>query len=128
MAKTISYAKLDEAVSKILTEYSDQINTNMGIVISKVCGQGAKALRSESAAKFNGHDYAKNWKYKTETGRLYSEGTIYNQLYMMPHLLEFGHALLSGGRKIGQVPGRAHIATVADRLVTDFEKEVQKYL
>ena len=128
MGQTISYAKLDQAISKILTEYSDQINTNMGVVVSKVCGQGAKALRAESSAKFDGNKYAKNWKYKTETGRLYSEGTIYNEMYMMPHLLEFGHALVRGGRKVGQVPGRAHIAPVADKLVTDFEKEVKKYL
>lgn len=128
MANTTPIEKLDQAISKILTEYSDQISTNMDIVVTKICAKGAKSLREESSAKFKGHDYARNWTYKTEKSRLYSQGTIYNREYSMPHLLEYGHAIVSGGRKLGQVPGRAHIAPVAEKLVTDFEKEVQKYL
>lgn len=128
MANKTPIEKLDQALSKILTEYSDQISTNMDVVVTKVCAQGSKALRSESSAKFKGNKYSKGWRYKTERGRLYSEGIIYNDLYSMPHLLEYGHALVRGGRKIGEVAGRAHIAPVADKLVTDFEKEVKRYL
>lgn len=128
MANKSPIDKLDQAISKILTEYSDEISTNLDIVVQKVCSKGVKALREESAAKFDGKYYPRNWKSQIDRARLNTSGVIYNREYSMPHLLEYGHVIRSGGRNVGRVKGRAHIEPVAKKLVDDFEKELKKYL
>ena len=128
MANETPINDLNRALNKILTDYSQEIQTNMGIVIRSTCGKGARELRRESKAKFKGSEYAGGWKSKVEDHRLYTEGTIYNELYSMPHLLEYGHAVIRGGRKVGEAKAHPHIAPVAEKLVSNFEREVKSKL
>ena len=128
MANTSPIDKLDKAISKILTEYADEVGATTDEIISKVVAKGAKALRETSSSTFNGKDYKKSWTSQLERKRLYTNGIIYSRTPGLPHLLEYGHVLRAGGRNVGNVKGREHIAPVAEKLVEDFEKELKKSL
>lgn len=124
MSKKVSIENLGDYVSGILEEYADNIDANIAEVTKKVGQSGVKALKAESESHFNGHKYAKSWTYATYQGRLYTTVVIYNKKPGLPHLLEYGHAMVSGGRHIGDVKGRAHIEPVEQELIETYQKEV----
>lgn len=120
MAKT-GINGLSDAISRILTEYADEITDRMDEVVPEVAKAGVRALR-QNAGVFNGKEYRGSWKTKIERGRLQTTATIYSTKPGLPHLLEFGHANRGGGRTAGQV----HIAPVEQQIIEDFEKEVER--
>lgn len=128
MARRIGLDGLADAIDEILEEYADEIAESADEAVQKVTKAGVKAMRQESAAAFPGGDgtYAKGWTSKTDKGRLRSESLIYNRTPGLPHLLEHGHVSRNGtGRTFGTVPGREHIAPVAEKIAEDFEKEIE---
>ena len=130
MAKKVTLDNLGTAIEDILSEYGDEVRANMAAITRDVTQQGVKALRSESAETFGTvakrkKKYAKTWTSKFVTGRVSSQGTIYNTQPGLPHLLENGHVSKNGtGRVFGFVPGRKHIEKVEKKLETIFEREV----
>ena len=124
MAKKIPIDRLTAEINKILTEYGEEVQENVDDAARRVTKAGAKAVRGNASGSFGGTGkYAKGWKSKFETGRLSSQGIIYNgDLPGLPHLLEHGHANRNGGR----TPGRVHIAPVEQKIIEDFEKAVKK--
>ena len=124
MAK-VTPDKLGAEIEKILAKYNDEINENIDAIRKKVAQKGAQVLRNESKAKFGGSgDYAKGWTVTEVKHPNYTSAVIHNKHAGLPHLLEHGHALVRGGRTVGRVQGREHIAPVEEKLVEEFEKEV----
>lgn len=133
MGKKVSLENLDSEIKKILDEYGDEVNQNLDIITKRIGQKGAQALKNESLSKFpnskkHKQRYGQTWTYEVEKKRLYTAVTIYNKQAGLPHLLENGHALVAGGRSLGQVPGYEHIAPVADRLEQEYEAEVKSKL
>ena len=126
MGRKVPVDRLTAEVEKILTEYWENVQQNLGEIVKQMSKKGAQTLRSQSKGTFNGTGaYAKGWTSKAETGRLSAQGTIYNKdLPGLPHLLEHGHANRGGGR----TPGRVHIKTVEDALIKEFEQKVKSKL
>ena len=130
MAKKVTLDNLATAIEDVLAEYGNEITQNMKDITKDVTKQGVKALQSESASTFGTtpkrkKKYAKTWTSQFESGRLSSQGTIYNTQPGLPHLLENGHVSKNGtGRVFGFVPGRKHIEKVEKKLETIFEREV----
>lgn len=124
MAKKVTVENLGDVVSDILQEYSDDIDANIAEITKKVGQTGVKALKASSRENFNGTKYASKWTYTTEQKRLYTVVTIYNRMAGLPHLLEHGHALIAGGRNVGRVEGREHIAPVEKELVDTYYNQV----
>ena len=124
MAKKVTIDNMDEAIKGILNDYADDIDANIAIITKKIGQTGAKALNSSAKTNFNGTKYSKSWTSKTTQGRLYTTVTIYSRMPGLPHLLEYGHALVAGGRKQGKVDGRAHIQPVEEKLIKEYEREV----
>lgn len=126
MAKRVPIDRLADEVEKILTEYGDNVQENLGDIVKQMSKKGAQTLRSQSRGAFGGTGkYAKGWTSTAQTGRLSAQGTIYNQaLPGLPHLLEHGHANRGGGR----TAGRAHIAPVEEALIREFEQKVKSKL
>lgn len=129
-----------QAIEKLLEEYSDDVKGNLDVVTKKITQQGVKLLRSKSASMFQpsgkrSKKYSSSWTSSNETGRLSTQGTIYNTEYGLPHLLEKGHVLKNGtGRVINKelgkdaVPAYPHIAEVEEKIVEAFEREVKSKL
>lgn len=133
MASKITAEALETEVKRILEEYSEEVTENLGDIVKDITKKGVQAIRAESASTFGTvrnrkRKYSKTWTSQTETGRLSTQGAIYNTQAGLPHLLEHGHALVAGGRKVGEVAGREHIAKVEKELVRLFEQEVKRKL
>lgn len=114
--------KLDQAISKVLDDYSDEIIEDLDDVAKKFAQKGAAALRAESSADFDGTGkYARGWTSYLEKHRLYTTAIIYNQTPGLPHLLEHGHLMRNGLR---WTPPKQHISPIEERLVQQYETEV----
>lgn len=122
MGKLIPIDQLTAAIDGILQKYGEDIQNNVNEIVKDISKQGAKALKGESSSTFGGTGkYAGGWTSKVETGRLSTQGIIYNGTVPgLPHLLENGHANRNGGR----TPGRVHIAKVEQELVKQLESKV----
>lgn len=111
---------LETSVMKILEKYGDDVKANIDQITKEMAKKGAKAV-SNASKQFKGSgEYAAGWTTKFDTGRLSSQGTIYNKTPGLPHLLEKGHALRGGGR----APAYPHIGPVEEKLVEEFQREV----
>ena len=120
--KKVTMEQLPGAIKEILDGYAGEINRFLPEITEEVGKTGVKALRTSAKQKFNGKKYAGGWRSVSERNRYGATVTIYNgRLPGLPHLLEHGHAKRGGGR----VDGRAHIAPVEDKLITEFEKKVE---
>lgn len=122
MAVKTSMEQLEAAVGRILREYGDEIDQNVGEVTTRLARSGAAALRTASANTFGGSGrYAKGWTATIQKTRAGTSAVVHNaETPGLPHLLENGHANRGGGR----TPGRPHIAPIEAELVATFEREV----
>lgn len=126
MGRKVPVDRLASEVNKILQDYGENVQQNLGEIVTAMSKKGAATLRSQSRQTFKGTGkYAKGWTSQAVTGRLSAQGTIYNKdMPGLPHLLEHGHANRNGGR----TPGRAHISTVEEALIKEFEQKVKSKL
>lgn len=127
MARTVRITpdRLGAEIGKILEEYGDDVEGNLDVITKKVAQKGRSALRNESKANFGGTGkYAQGWMVTPVKYPHYTSVVIHNKLAGLPHLLEHGHALVLGGRRVGEVQGREHIAPVEDELIRQYENEV----
>lgn len=121
----ITADRLGIEIGKILEQYGGDVEHNLDEITKKVGQKGRSALRNESKAKFGGTGkYASGWTVTAVKQPHYTSVVIHNLKPGLPHLLEHGHALVRGGRKVGTVDGREHIAPVEEQLVEQYEREV----
>lgn len=124
---------LNAAIKKILTEYADNLDANIGTIAVEMGQKGAQALRAKSRETFpvdrtrkTSGKYASGWTYTSEKTRMSTVVTIYNKYPSLPHLLEFGHVTRNGtNRTFPKTPAHEHIKPVVDEIIPAFEKEVQ---
>ena len=123
MAKQVSIDKLDWALTKILSDYGDEVRRKTLPAISQIGKAGAAALREKSKETFKEWtgNYASGWTCTTERRCYGATAIIYNKKAPgLPHLLEYGHANVNGG----YTSGRPHIKPVVDSI----EENVAKWL
>ena len=115
--------QLGSTIQAILDDYGDEIEQYSREITKKIGRKGATALKNESLDTFpNGTGkYAKGWTSTEVTYPHYTSVVIYNKTPGLPHLLEHGHVLKRGGRQVGFVPGREHIAKVEETLTTEYQ-------
>ena len=140
MAKKLTLDNFGKEVEKLLEEYGEDVKDNLDDATKKIVNQGVRLLRAESKSKLGTSGkrkkkYASSWTTQFETGRMSTQGTIYNTEAGLPHLLDKGHVLKNGtGRVINkatgkdEVPAYPHIAKVEEEIVKAFEREVKNKL
>lgn len=120
MAK-VTIDNLAEAIGDVLEKYGEEVGDLTADAVKEATKLGAKAVKSNSKV-FGGTKYASGWTSQIESGRMSTQGTIYNaKVPGLPHLLEHGHAKRGGGR----VDGRVHIAPVVDEIEKALTKEIE---
>ena len=126
MAKKVKSKDLEIRISDMLEEYGDEIKENLDEITQKLGKLGVKEIKDRAKSTFNNpEEYAAGWKATNEKTRYGSETIIHNATKpWLPHLLEFGHAKVNGGR----VAGRPHIKPVEEMLIKKFEEEVKSKL
>lgn len=115
--------QLGPTIQKILDDYGDEIERNVDEITLKIGRKGATALKNESLDTFpkGTGKYAKGWTASQVKAPHYTSVVIHNKTPGLPHLLEHGHVLKRGGRQVGFVEGREHIARVEETLSTEYE-------
>lgn len=101
---------VSETINEMLELYSKDVDEVVQEALPKVGKETVKELKQTSPKRTG--DYAKGWTQKVEKERLGSKLTVYNKTrYQLTHLLEKGHAKVSGGF----VPGKPHIKPAQDK-------------
>lgn len=129
MAKAIGINDLSKTLHGILNEYSEYVSSETKAAIKKVGKEAAKELRTRSP-KLTG-DYAESWKSETtheSTNTIHVSVHAGNHEYGLTHLLENGHALRKGGRKVGTVPAIEHIKPVNEAAIEKVVEAIEKQL
>lgn len=113
-------------IHKQLKEYTDEVKEDVWQTAMNVSEKAVVKLREESPKRKNGGEYAGDWKRSTDRFGI----VIYNKnTYRLTHLLEKGHQLKRGGRKIGtDVPAHPHIAKVEKECIDEYVAEVERRL
>lgn len=87
----------------------------------------AKTARNEIKKRAPGKNYPKEWKVKTETSRTGATTFVYQGTRPgLPHLLEFGHPIIRGGRTVGQAKAFPHIKPAEEAAMQKYEEEIRK--
>ena len=119
-----SIGNFTEEIKKILQDYGEDVQKAVSKSIETQAPKVVKELKKTSPK--NRGEYARTWKKEIETNRL--EGvkmTVYNEKnYSLTHLLEFGHALRSGGR----TKAFPHIKPAQDKAEKGIIKEIKERL
>lgn len=93
----INVDELAAEMNRLMSEYLDATYSNVEASCREVASVVVQDLQETSPMRTG--QYARNWRSAYETGNLAFKEIIYNHQYQLPHLLEYGHAKVTGGRK-----------------------------
>lgn len=126
MSESISADKLAREIMRQMEEYTEEVKETTQDVAMNVSEKAVKKLRENSPKSKNGGTYAKNWTRTTDKYEI----TVYNKspTYRLTHLLEKGHQLKRGGRKIGEVRAYPHIEEVEQECIKEYVEELERRL
>lgn len=114
-------------IHKQLKEYTEDVKESVWDTAMNVSENAVLKLQAESPKRKEGGEYARNWTRSTDRKGV----IIHNKAptYRLTHLLEKGHQLKRGGRKIGaDVPAHPHITKVEKECIDEYVAEVERRL
>lgn len=116
-------AKNLDDITKILTEYTDEIQEGIIQDATQVAEEGTAKLKAETGTyQIRTGKYNRGWRNKVKAGDRYVHATISNKEYQLTHLLEYGHATRNGGR----TRAFPHIKKVEEFCNREFEDRVKE--
>lgn len=122
MNKAATPETLDKAIMAELDEFAGSLKED---IVAAQKAAAKKAIRDIKAKAPGKGKYAKGWKSKTTQTRTGAETIIYQgDLPGLPHLLEYGHPIVSGGRTVGQAKAFPHIDPAAEAAADYYEQEL----
>lgn len=124
-SSVVNVEQMAMEIHKQLKEYTDEVKENVWQTAMNVSEKAVVKLKEESPKRKNGGEYAGNWKRSTDRFGI----IIHNKgpTYRLTHLLEKGHQLKRGGRKIGEdVPAHPHIAKIEQECIDEYVAEVER--
>lgn len=108
---------LANEIARELQRYTRDVKEDVEVVKKEVAKELVSTLKQKSP-KDTG-DYAKGWRTK----KVGNAQVVHNATdYQLTHLLEHGHAKVSGGR----VPAMVHIRPAEEKAVDDFTERVER--
>lgn len=121
-------AKVKNMDSLILNEVDDFFGLTQEAIgdAQKAAAKKAISRIKETAPKLSGK-YAKGWKSTTEKTRTGTSTTVYNKdAPGLAHLLEHGHAMVAGGRTVGRVDAKPHLAKAEEEAIEAYQNEIER--
>lgn len=115
---------LSKMIVQSVKDYTTEVQDDIKKGAKKIAKEAAQELKSAGSFKDRTRSYRKGWRAKSVKG----EGEVVHNLTdaQRTHLLEKGHALRRGGRSIGRVSAKVHIAPVEEKAVDEFTKMVER--
>lgn len=126
MSESISADKLAAEIMRQMREYTEEAKKVTRKVASKASWEAVNLLKEASPKSEGGGEYAENWSRTKDKYDI----TVYNKgpTYRIAHLLEKGHQLRRGGRKVGEVRAYPHIEKVEKECVEYYIEELERRL
>lgn len=114
---------LDEAIKNELENWSNgELRRAVNESLEETAAAAAESLRRGGPYRERTGTYTKDWTHDQRSSRTsvitgLNGYSVYNKkYYQLTHLLEKGHQLRKGGRKVGNVKAFEHIAPVNETL------------
>ena len=117
-------SNLKTEMNSILQSFGAEVDEVFMEVEQGVAKEGSEKLRQTSPKRRGGRGkYARGWTYKkTKTGFI-----IHNKTdYQLTHLLENGHDIVRGGKKVGHSPAIPHIGPVEEWVNEEAVKRLEE--
>lgn len=111
-------------IRRQLEEYTDEVKSVVSETAMDVAERAAEMLKEESPKRSG--EYRKHWTVSSDR-----RGMVVHQSaghHRLTHLLEKGHALRRGGRKVGESPAYPHIEKVERECVEKYVSEIERRL
>jgi hypothetical protein len=117
----VKIGRLADEITSQLRKYSQIVTDDVEQIMDDVSKEAVSQLKAKirDVELVQTGDYMRGWTRK----RVPNGWVIHNKTdYQLAHLLEYGHAMVNGGR----VPGTPHIRPVEEWLEKEFEDRVEK--
>lgn len=115
----VNISDLSITIADLMSEYTTEIEKGLEKAKTDTANEGVKELRATSPKKTG--DYGRGWSKK----KVDSAVVVHNKTeYRLTHLLEKGHVNRDGSRSKKFV----HIAPVEEKMITSFEKRIEKVI
>lgn len=126
MSESISADKLAAEIMRQMREYTEEAKKVTRKVALKASWEAVNLLKEASPKSEGGGEYAENWSRTKDKYDI----TVYNKgpTYRIAHLLEKGHQLRRGGRKVGEVRAYPHIEKVEKECIEYYIEELERRL
>lgn len=112
-----------EELQKEMQKYSSLVIEEFEAAKKTTSKELVEELKAKSPEKTG--DYAKGWRMKkTSKGYITHNATD----YQLTHLLEHGHVIRRGSKRIGEADEHPHIRPAEQRAIKRFEKRTKKAL
>lgn len=120
---------VEGAIHQYLQEYNGEVIQAMEKITVDIAKDSVNKLKAESPKGSTGK-YAKGWTYTLDKGRIRVGATIHGKkgTYNLAHLLEFGHAIVGGGRTKNQTTAIPHVEPVEKWAIEEFERRLIREL
>lgn len=131
--KKIQPVDLSATVSQILEDYGADVGEILDEAIIDAAEDAVHKLRAVNKFSPLGNPtgaYSASWTMEPmRVSRYQISYLIYNENhYRLAHLLEYGHALVSGGRKIGDVQAYSHIRDIHNAVNVELVRNFMRRL
>lgn len=113
---------------KIYENYSDVVQEEINKSVENVAKESRNELKVAGNFKNRTGKYRKGWTITFERLRYGINAIVHNRQYQLTHLLENGHALVRGGRQIGEVRAFPHVEIVNEDAQRKLEEEIERVL
>lgn len=126
MSTKVKIEGLADAINQELTLYSQAIRDGIDQVGEKNIKELVEETKKTAPTGKRRKHYKNSIKYKIKKSRLNTTFIWYvnGSDYRLSHLLENGHALRNGGR----VEGTHFIKNATDKMVANYEKDVEEVI
>lgn len=121
---------LTSQINRILTDYVDDVDNVVLKVEEEVAKEAVKKLKTTSPVNpsYHGRHYKDGWTVDNKSKKTYAKYIIKNRQYQLTHLLENGHDVVRGGRKVGRAKAQPHIKPVEEWVKTEVEERIRRGL
>ena len=112
-------------VAGMLDQYSQDVATGCWVVVNEVTENAVEKLKH--AGDFKGKKFRRAWKRTVkqyESGRVEADVHLKKPYYRIGHLLEHGHAIMVGGRKVGDTTAFKFIKPVEEDAIKEYEEKM----
>lgn len=110
---------LTKAVNDILMNFADEVELAALRIEEEVANEAVKKLNETSPINshsngYKGKHYQKDWYVDNKSKKHHAHIIIANRQYRLTHLLEKGHDIIRGGKKVGRSSAIPHIKPVEE--------------